>query len=468
MTKGTVETMTSARETVVARLKEMLGERCSTAQAVREQHGHGESYHPTLLPDAVCMPASTGEVAEIVTLCAEHEVPIVPFGAGTSLEGHVTPLRGGITLDMREMNAILAVHPEDMDATVQAGVTREQLNLHLRDTGLFFPVDPGADATLGGMSATRASGTNAVRYGTMRENVVSLTVVMADGAILRTASRAKKSSAGYDLTRIFVGSEGTLGVITEVTVRLYGIPEAISSASCVFESIDQAVQTAVETIQCGVPVARVELLNTDAIRACNHYSKLGLPEQPTLFFEFHGSERGVGEQTETVQALAIDNGGSHWQSTSDPEERARVWRARHDMHFASISMRPGAKVWGTDVCVPISKLPECVRAVAEDIADAPFFTNMLGHVGDGNFHVGFLIDMDRPEELELAQRYNDRLVRHALRLGGTCTGEHGVGYGKSRFLVEEHGAEAVHAMRLLKQAYDPKNILNPGKILPAN
>ncbi|MCB1970005.1 MAG: FAD-binding protein [Geminicoccaceae bacterium] len=460
--------MSTATASVIAGLQQQFGERCTTSQAVREQHGHGESYHPTRLPDAVIMPHSTDEVAAIARLCNEHGVPIIAFGAGTSLEGHVTPLQGGISVDMREMNAIVEVHADDMDATVQAGVTRKQLNTHLRDTGLFFPVDPGADATLGGMAATRASGTNAVRYGTMRENVVSLKVVMADGSVVKTANRAKKSSAGYDLTRIFVGSEGTLGIITEVTVRLYGIPEAISSASCVFESVDAAVRTAVETIQCGIPVARVELLDTNAIRAANHFSKLSLPEKPTLFFEFHGSSRGVEEQSELVQALAQDNGSENWQSTTDPDERNRIWQARHDMHFAGLSMRPGAKVWGTDVCVPISKLPECIKAVNDDIVNAPFFTNMLGHVGDGNFHLGLLIDMDNPEELDLARHYNDRLVHHALRLGGTCTGEHGVGYGKTRFLRDEHGEEAVHAMRLLKHAYDPKNILNPGKVLPGN
>ena len=448
-------------------LGELLGERCSTGMAQREQHGKGESYHPTALPDAVCFPRSTSEVSTIVKLCAEHRVPIIAFGAGTSLEGHVTALEGGISLDMREMDAIIETYPEDMNVTVEAGVTRKRLNAQLRDTGLFFPVDPGADATIGGMAATRASGTNAVRYGTMRENVVSLTVVMADGSVVKTASRAKKSSAGYDLTRIFVGSEGTLGIITEVTLRLHGIPEAKASARCAFPTVDAAVLTAVETIQCGIPIARIELLDPNAIRATNSYSKLDHPERPTLFLEFHGSHRHVQEQLDAVGDIACDNGGEGWVCSTDPDICARIWQARHDLHFAGLAMRPGASVWGTDVCVPLSALPEIIHAVAADIADAPFYTNIAGHVGDGNFHVGFIIDMENPEELDLARHYNDRLVRHALRLGGTCSGEHGVGYGKSRFLVEEHGQEAVQAMRLLKQAYDPLNILNPGKILPA-
>ncbi|MCB2054768.1 MAG: FAD-binding protein [Geminicoccaceae bacterium] len=448
-------------------LRDLLGERCSTALALREQHGHGESYHPTRLPDAVCHPKSTGDVVAIVRLCAEHRVPIVPFGAGTSLEGNVTPLEGGIALDMRLMNEVLEVYPEDMDATVQAGVTRKQLNAHIRDTGLFFPVDPGADATLGGMAATRASGTNAVRYGTMRENVVRMVVVMADGSVVRTGSRARKSAAGYDLTRIFVGSEGTLGIITEVTVRLHGIPETVLAARCTFGDVDAAVRTAVETIQSGVQIARIELLDANAIRAANHFAGLGLAERPTLFLEFHGSAAVVAEQAALVGELARDNGGEDWRATADAEERARIWQARHDMHYASMAMRPGSKTWGTDVCVPISRLPEVIHAVAEDIRDAPFFTAMLGHVGDGNFHVGFLLNMDDEEEIRRAEAYNERLVRHALRLGGTCTGEHGVGYGKAKFLIEEHGAEAVAAMRTLKRAYDPSNILNPRKILPA-
>ena len=458
--------MTEHTAALIDELRRLLGDRCTTSAALLEQHSRGESYHASKLPDAVCYPHSTEEVSAIVKRCAAHRVPIIAFGTGTSLEGHITPLRGGISLDMREMAEIVAVYPDDMVATVQAGVTRKQLNTHLRDTGLFFPVDPGADASLGGMAATRASGTNAVRYGTMRENVVSMTVVMADGSIVKTASLAKKSAAGYDLTRIFVGSEGTLGIITEVSLRLYGIPEAISSASCVFPDVEAAVRTAVETIQCGIPIARVELLNPDAILAVNHYSKLDLPERPTLFLEFHGSESGVAEQSATVHELAEGNGGEGWKWATDPEERSRVWQARHDIHFAGLAMRPGARSWATDVCVPISALPECIRAVGADLAEAPFYTNIVGHVGDGNFHMGLLIDPDDEEEVALAKGIADRAVHHAIRLGGTCTGEHGVGYGKARFLVEEHGAEAVQAMRLLKQAFDPLDIMNPGKVLP--
>ena len=446
-------------------LRRMLGDRCSTAAAVRDHHGHGESYHPTRAPDVVCFPLSTEEVSAIVGLCAQHRTPVVPFGAGTSLEGHLTALRGGVSIDMTRMNAVLEVHPEDLDVTVQAGITRKQLNSHLRDTGLFFPVDPGADATLGGMAATRASGTNAVRYGTMRENVIALIVVLADGRVIRTASRARKSAAGYDLTRLFVGSEGTLGVITELTLRLYGIPEAVSAAVCPFPAVDAAIRTAIETVQSGVPVARMEFVDDRTLLAVNRHAGLGLPETPTLFFEFHGTPAGVEEQALQVQKIAAGNGASGWQWATDPAERARLWQARHDVHYATLAMRPGAKVMATDVCVPVSRIAECIRETRADTERAAFFISTLGHVGDGNFHLGMLLDMDDPAELREAEAINARVVERALRLGGTCTGEHGVGTGKARYLAAEHG-EALALMRTLKQALDPADIMNPGKILP--
>lgn len=451
---------------LIERLCALFGDRCTTSQAERDHHGHGESYHPTFAPEAVCYPTSTEEVVEIVTLCRQYRVPLVPFGAGTSLEGHVAALAGGISLDMRRMDRILDVNAGDLDATVQAGVTRKQLNAHLRDTGLFFPVDPGADATLGGMAATRASGTNAVRYGTMRENVVSLLVVLADGRVIRTASRAKKSAAGYDLTRLFVGSEGTLGIITEVTVRLYGIPEAVSVAVCSFPDVDGAIRTSMETIQCGIPVARVEFLDDKAIGAVNRYAELSYPETPTLFFEFHGSPAGVAEQAETVRDIALSHGGDAWQWATSLEERGRLWQARHELHYATLAMRPGAKIWGTDACVPISRLAECILEARRDIEDAPFFVSAIGHVGDGNFHLSFLIDTDDETEMALAQAVNARLIERTLRLGGTCTGEHGVGYGKSKYLVPEFGSDAVDVMRGIKDLLDPSGLLNPGKVLP--
>jgi D-lactate dehydrogenase (cytochrome) len=450
----------------IAGLGDLLGERLSTRRADREQHGHGESYHPTRAPDAVCWPASTTELVAIVQHCRQHALPVVPFGVGTSLEGHVAALHGGLALDMSRMNRILAVRPADMDATVEAGVTRKQLNTHIRDTGLFFPIDPGADATLGGMAATRASGTNAVRYGTMRENVIALTVVLADGRIVKTANRARKSSAGYDLTRLFVGSEGTLGVITELTVRLHGLPEAIAAAVCSFADCDQAVRTAMETVQSGIPVARLELLDANAMTAVNRFAKLDYPPTATLFFEFHGSAAAVEEQAGQVAMIAESNGGSAFRWAHRPEERNALWQARHDFHYASLAMRPGAKVWGTDVCVPISALADCIREARKDAASAPFFVTCLGHVGDGNFHMGYLIKMDDPKEIRIAEQLNERLVRHAISLGGTCTGEHGVGYGKARFLRAEHGDAAVDLMRQLKGMLDPENLMNPGKVVP--
>ena len=436
-------------------LRQLLGDRFSTAPALREQHGRGEAHHTPKLPEAVAFAHSTEEVAGIVEICAEHRVPVVAFGAGTSLEGHVAALSGGVSLDLTQMNQILAVHAEDLDATVQAGVTRKQLNAHLRDTGLFFPIDPGADATIGGMTATRASGTNAVRYGTMKENVLGLTVVMADGRVIRTGGRARKSSAGYDLTRLFVGSEGTLGIITEITVKLYGVPEAISSAVCNFPGVDEAVRAVIATIQAGIPVARIELLDEEQMRGCIGYSKLeGYRVAPTLFYEFHGTEAGVREQAEQAQAIAQEFGGQDFQWATRAEERNRLWQARHDSYYAALSLRPGAVGWATDVCVPISRLGDCIRETRVDLAEAGMLAPIVGHVGDGNFHLLMLIDPARPEELATAEKINKRLVRRAIAMGGTCTGEHGVGYGKIDSLAEEAGP-AVEVMAAIKR--DPRS-----------
>jgi D-lactate dehydrogenase (cytochrome) len=449
---------------VLERLKERFGERVTTSAAVREQHGKDESYHAPAPPDAVVFAQSTAEVAEIVKLCAEHKVPVIPFGTGTSLEGHVAALHGGICIDLSQMNRVLRVSAEDLDCTVEAGVTRKRLNEYLRDTGLFFPIDPGADASLGGMAATRASGTNAVRYGTMRENVLALTVVLADGRIIRTARRARKSAAGYDLTRLFVGSEGTLGVITEVTLRLYGIPEAILAAVCPFPSIEAAVDTVVATIQAGVPVARMELLDSGQMEAVNAYAKLDYVVAPTLFFEFHGSPRGLEEQVTQVKEFAAENGATAFRWTTTPEERSKLWQARHDAYYAALARRPGSKGWATDVCVPISRLAECIAETKRDLDQCSVPVALVGHVGDGNFHLAFLLDPNKPEEYAEASRINDRMVERAIAMDGTCTGEHGVGYGKMDFLVAEHG-EAVAVMRTLKRALDPDNIMNPGKIV---
>ena len=445
-------------------LRQRLGDRLSTSAAICAQHGKDESYHAPHAPDAVAFAHSTEEVADIVSLCAKHKTPVIAFGTGTSLEGHVAALRGGVCIDLSQMNRVLRVNAEDLDATVEAGVTRKQLNEYLRDTGLFFPIDPGADASLGGMAATRASGTNAVRYGTMRENVLSLTVVLADGRVIRTARRARKSAAGYDLTRLFVGSEGTLGVITEVTVRLYGIPEAISAAVCAFPTIAQAVDTVILTIQSGVPVARIELLDEAQIDAINKYSKLDHKVAPTLFFEFHGTPAGVAEQVETVNAIAAEHGGDDFRWATQPEDRSKLWQARHDAYYAALALRPGSKGWPTDVCVPISRLAECIAETKSDLAQSPIPSALAGHVGDGNFHLIFMIDPQRPEEIAEASRLNDRMVARALAMEGTCTGEHGVGYGKIDFLLDEHG-EALDVMRNIKRALDPDDILNPGKIV---
>ena len=453
-----------AIDAAIADLRAEFKERVSQVSAVRERFGKDESFHQSVPPDAVVTPHNTEEVSQIVKICAHHKVPVIPYGTGTSLEGHVAALHGGISINMQEMNQILEVHDEDLDVVVQPGVTRKQLNRHLHDRGLFFPIDPGADASIGGMTACRASGTNAVRYGTMRENVLALTVVLADGRIIKTSRRARKSAAGYDLTRLFVGSEGTLGVITEITLRLYGIPEAISSAVCTFPDLDSAVSTVITTIQFGVPVARIELIDEVQIDAINRYSKTDLAIAPTLFLEFHGTERGVEEQAQIVQEIAADSGGSNFKWTTNTEERNRLWQARHDAAYACKALMPNSEIWATDVCVPISQLAECIRETQRDIRESNLVAPIVGHVGDGNFHLVLLVDKDNAEESERAQALHERMVMRALAMGGTCTGEHGIGYGKIDFLIAEHG-EAVSVMRSIKQALDPDNIMNPGKIL---
>ncbi len=444
-----------------------FGARFSTAQAVRTHHGHDESHFPDMLPDAVVWPHDTAEVVTIVEACRRHRVPIVPFGAGSSLEGHILPLHGGISVDFSEMNKVLAVHGEDMDAVVQPGITRKQLNTALHGSGLFFPVDPGADASLGGMAATRASGTNAVRYGTMRDNVLGMEVVLADGRVIRTGGRARKSSSGYDLTRLMIGSEGTLGLITELIVRLHPLPEAVSAAVCAFPDVASAVRTVIQTIQLGVPVARIELLDELTVQAINRYSKTTLRESPMLFFEFHGSPASVEEQAQTVQEIARDNGGQDFEWATHPEDRTRLWAARHDVYFSCIALRPGCRGLTTDVCVPISRLADCIAGAREDIAASGLIAPIVGHVGDGNFHTVVLVDPDDGAEIQRAEALNRRIVERALAMGGTCTGEHGIGFGKQDFLVAEHGREAVDAMRALKRALDPDGLLNPGKIVPA-
>ncbi|GAA4343169.1 FAD-linked oxidase C-terminal domain-containing protein [Variovorax defluvii] len=445
-------------------LKTRFGEQCSTALAVRTQHGRDESSFDAPPPAAVVFAECTQDVADAVKLAGEHSVPVIPFGVGSSLEGHLLAVQGGISIDVSRMNRVLSVHAEDLTVTVQPGVTRKQLNDEIKSTGLFFPIDPGADASIGGMTATRASGTNAVRYGTMRENVLALEVVTASGEVIRTGTRAKKSSAGYDLTRLLVGSEGTLGVVTEITLRLYPLPEAVSAAICSFPSIEAAVRTVIEIIQLGVPIARVELIDVNTVRMVNAYSKLSLREEPMLLMEFHGSPAGVKEQAETVQELASDHGGKAFEWASTPEERTRLWTARHNSYFAAVQSRPGCRAISTDTCVPISRLADCLlESVAEaDASGIPYF--LVGHVGDGNFHFGYLLDPDVPEERVTAEKLNHALVARALALGGTCTGEHGVGLHKMGFLVDETGAGAIDMMRTIKRALDPKNIMNPGKI----
>lgn len=448
----------------IADLKERFGERLLESQAVREHHGHDESGWESVPPDAVIYPKDTDEVSEIVKICARHRVPVIAFGTGTAIEGHVQALHGGICIDLTGMNRIIRVSSEDLDCTVEAGVTRLQLERYLRDSGTFFPVDPGADASIGGMAATRASGTNAVRYGTMRENVLSLKVVLADGRIVTTGTRARKSSAGYDLTRLFIGSEGTLGIITEVTLRLYGRQEATSSAVCSFPSVDDAVNSVIMTIQMGIPVARIELLDSLQMQAINRYSKLDYPEIPHLFLEFHGTEAGVAEQARAVQEIASEHNGNDFQWATRSEERNRLWKARHDAYPAALQLRPGAHPVTTDVCVPISRLAECISETRRDIENASMPITLLGHVGDGNFHLLLLPDPNREDELAEAEEINQRLVRRALSMDGTCSGEHGIGQGKISFLEEENPA-GVDLMRQLKRAMDPDYILNPGKVL---
>ena len=452
----------SAIEAALAELQSFLSDRVSAAGAVREHHSHGEDTHPPALPDLVCFPQSTEEVSRIVKISARHGLPIVPFGAGTSLEGHVQALHGGISIDMRQMNRILRISVDDMDVTVEAGVTRKQLQKSLDNTGLTFFIDPGADATLGGMTATRASGTTAVRYGTMRENVLGLTVVLADGRAIETGTRARKSSAGYDLTRLFVGSEGTMGVITEVTLRLHAQPEAATAAICAFETIEDAVKTVIEAIQLGVSVARIEFLDDKQVDAVNRYSHLDLLVKPTLLFEFHGvSQASVEESARMAEQLANEHGGLGFQWQSTLAERERLWKARHDVYYATRALRPGSNVLTTDVCVPISRLAECIVATRADLDHASFPAVMVGHVGDGNFHVQCLLGAD---EIAEANAFAERLVERALGMGGTCSGEHGVGLGKKKYLTAEHG-EALEVMRTLKRALDPDNRMNPGKVL---
>jgi len=449
----------------VQALKSLLGTRATTAQAHREHHSTGESYHPPAPPDVVCYPHSTQEVSEILKISAKHQLPVIPFGAGTSLEGHVSALYGGITIDMREMNKVLRVSVADLDATVEAGLTRVQLNKALENTGVCFYVDPGAEATIGGMTATRASGTTTVRYGTMRENVLGLTVVLADGRIIKTGTRARKSAAGYDLTRLFVGSEGTLGIMTEITLRLHPLPEAVSAAVCAFDTVQGAVDTVIETIQFGTSVARIELLDGSQMEAINRYSKTSYPVMPTLFFEFHGSnERQVSDQAEFVQSLAAEHGGHGFQWATRLEDRDKLWSARHSAYYASLALRPGSKGLIADACVPISRLADCIVETKKDHENAPFPATLLGHVGDGNFHMIYVLDPNSEAELAEAKRLADRIVERALAMGGTCTGEHGIGYGKMKYLEAEHGA-ALNTMRAIKRALDPDDRMNPGKMV---
>jgi D-lactate dehydrogenase (cytochrome) len=454
----------TARAALVADLQTFLADRCTTNASQLEHHSHGESWHAAGTPDVVVFPLNTDEVSAVVRAAARHGAPVVPFGVGSALEGHVNAIRGGVSIDLSRMNRVLRISVEDLDATVEAGVTHRQLNKALDGLGVQFWMDPGADATIGGMAATRASGTTAVRYGTMRDVALGLTVVLADGQVIRTGGRARKSSSGYDLTRLFVGSEGTLGVITEITVRLHGLPEAVSAAVCPFESMEGAVQTVITTIQLGIPVARIELLDEVQIDAVNRYSKLSYPLKPTLFFEFHGtSPEHVAECARDVQAIASENGGRDFEWAAKTEDRARLWHARHNAFYAALALRPGSKAWTTDVCVPISRLAECVLETKRDLQQSRLVATLVGHVGDGNFHVIFALNADDPAELAEATAINGRLVTRALAMGGTCSGEHGVGIGKMEYLREEHG-DAVDVMRAIKRALDPDNRMNPGKM----
>ncbi len=454
------------RAGLVEELAPILGDRLSLSAAVREHHSHGESWHEPGVPDLVAYPIGTEEVATIVRACARRRVPIIPFGMGSSLEGHVNAIRGGVSIDLTRMTRVVRLSTEDLDVTVEAGLTHRKLDDHLKNTGLMFPIDPGADATIGGMAATRASGTTAVRYGTMRDNVLGLTVVIADGRVIHTGGRARKSSSGYDLTRLFVGSEGTLGVITEVTLRLHGRPEATSAAVCPFRSMEGAANTVIATVQLGIPVARIEVIDETQIEMVNRYSRTDYPVAPTLFFEFHGaSQTAVDEQSRAVQEIASENGTLGFRWTSTPEERARLWQARHNVLYATVASRPGARAWTTDVCVPISRLAECITETQADMRATGLVAPLVGHAGDGNFHLIFMVRPEDAEELRAVEQLNERLVERALRMGGTCTGEHGVGFGKLKYLPKEHG-ESLDIMRAIKRALDPDNLMNPGKLIP--
>ena len=451
---------------MIEALRDILGDRVSTADSVREHHSHGESWHAPGLPDAVVFPATTEEVAAIVQVCARHRVPVVPFGMGSSLEGHVNAIHGGVSIDLTRMTRVLRLSTEDLDISVEAGLTRLKLDAHLKNTGLMFPIDPGADATLGGMAATRASGTTAVRYGTMRDNVLGLTAVLADGSVIKTGGRARKSSSGYDLTRLFVGSEGTLGVITELTLRLYGRPEAVRAAVCPFESMAGAANTVIQTIQLGIPVARIEIIDEVQLRVVNAYSKTDYPLSPTLFFEFHGtSEVVVEDQIHSVEEIAREHGAKGFTWAASLEDRNTLWQARHNAYYAAVASRPGARAWTTDICVPISHLAECILETQADLRDANVEAPLVGHAGDGNFHLIIMLNPDDPKEFATISRISERLVERALKFGGTCSGEHGVGFGKLKYLAAEHGA-ALEVMRSIKKAIDPNNLMNPGKLIP--
>jgi D-lactate dehydrogenase (cytochrome) len=459
------KTLPSEIETTIGHLRHLLGDRLSITETVLQQHGRGESWHPTQAPDAVCFAESNEEVAQIVRRCAENGVPIIAYGTGTSLEGQVQAVHGGICIDLSQMNAVLEVNAEDLDCRVQAGVTRRQLNQYLRDTGLFFPIDPGADTSIGGMTATRASGTNAVRYGTMRENVLALTVVTASGDIIKTGTRARKSSAGYDLTRLFVGSEGTLGIITEISLRLYGLTEAVSAAIVSFPDVRSAADATIQTIQMGIPVARIELVDQVYMKAINNYSKTDYPELDTLFLEFHGTSDGVAEQVRMFDEISREFGASGFQWAEKQEDRDQLWRARHDAYYAGLAVKPGSRGYVTDVCVPISRLADCIAETQQDIASTGLFAPIIGHVGDGNFHSTIFIEPDDDAMFEAVLEFDKRLVQRALDMGGTCTGEHGIGIGKLKHMRNEHGDGAIATMQAIKQALDPQNIMNPGKVV---
>ncbi len=458
------KTVESGRRDGFAALAARFGDRFSRAEAVRLQHGHTTTWLANQPPEAVVFAASTADVADAVRIAAAAGLPVIPFGTGSSLEGHVNAPFGGVSIDLSAMNRLLAVHADDLDCVVEPGITRKALNTQLRDTGLFFPVDPGADASIGGMASTRASGTNAVRYGTMKDNVLALAAVLPSGEILRTGSRARKSSMGYDLTRLIVGAEGTLGIITELTLKLHGIPEEIAAGVCPFATVEGACRAVIATIQCGIPVARIELLDAEQVRASNAYSKLTLRETPTLFVEFHGTAAGVAEQLELFAAIAADNGGGALDFATRPEDRTRLWQARHDVYWAAQALRPGWRVVATDACVPISRLADCVVATAEDVAASGLLAPIVGHVGDGNFHLSLVVDQDDAAMVERAEALIARLAVRALEMGGTASGEHGVGQGKLKYMEREHGAAGLEVMRRIKRAIDPAGIMNPGKM----